>query len=163
MTFSSISGTGIVRTLMTVFEPDINFSGKTGKIMKKIIFFVSVFLIFCFISFSVSAGTIQTISFGELPQGAKDVIYKIRSGSTDWPFVKNDGRRFGNREKLLPQNNNSLYKEYTVCTDKMARQLKKGKHPNRGKERIVHDVKNDIYYYTGDHYKTFRRVIFKNG
>ena len=44
----------------------------------------------------------------------------------------------------------------------MNKQLKSGRRPNRGTKRIIHDVQNDIYYYTGDHYKTFKRVVFEN-
>ena len=130
--------------------------------IKKHLFLCAAFIFF-FTASSISAQTIKTVSFGDLPVGAKDVINGIKSGSTDWPFVKNDGIRFGNREKRLPQNNNASYKEYTVCSDQMKKQLKEGKRPNRGAKRIIHDVKNNIYYYTDDHYKTFNRVVFKDG
>ncbi len=128
--------------------------------MKKNIFLLSIALVFALNSLSVSRDTVQTISFSDIPAEAKEVITKIKSGSADWPFKKNDGIKFGNREKRLPQDNNPSYKEYTVYTETMKKQLEKGKRPNRGKKRIIYDVKNKIYYYTGDHYMTFKKVVF---
>jgi len=129
--------------------------------MKKIIFLLSAALIFSLSTLSFSFDTSKTILFNDLPPEAKETVNKIKAGSADWPFLKNDGMRFGNREKRLPLNNKASYKEYTICTESMKNQLKKGKRPNRGKHRIVYDVKNEIYYYTGDHYKTFKKVVFK--
>ncbi len=128
--------------------------------MKRILL-SGITLFFCLTALSFSADNIKTVNYNDLPNGAKEVITKIKAGSTEWAFVKNDGVRFGNREKHLPADHNVSYKEYTVCTDRMNKELKKGKRPNRGPNRIVHDVSNDIYYYTDDHYRTFRRVVFK--
>ena len=119
-----------------------------------------VILSFSFFISALSADVIGTINVADLPASAQEVISKIKAGSTDWPFPKNDGIHFGNREKQLPTNNHASYKEYTVCTEQMSSQLARGKRPNRGTRRIIHDVKNDIYYYTDDHYKTFRKVVF---
>lgn len=125
--------------------------------------FLATCAIFAFLTAQLfSADKIKTVSYNDLPRGAKEVISKIKSGSTDWPFVKNDNKRFGNREKKLPVDNNASYREFTVCTDGMKRDLLQGKRPNRGAKRIVYDTKNDIYYYTNDHYGTFRRVVFKD-
>lgn len=95
-------------------------------------------------------------SFGASPtKAAAAVIKKIKSGSTDWPFDK-DGSVFQNREGKLPAGGS--YREYTVVTPKMAKSLKEGKRPNRGKQRIVYDTKSKLFYFTGDHYKSFKEV-----
>ena len=117
-------------------------------------------LVLCLISPYVFAEKIGTISYNELPRGAQEVIAKIKAGSADWPFPKNDNKKFGNRERRLPADNSASYREYTVCTEGMKRQLARGRRPNRGAKRIIYDVRNAIFYYTDDHYGTFRRVVF---
>lgn len=60
--------------------------------------------------------------------------------------------KFGNREKRLPiRNNNGYlnYKEYDIYP------YVKGK--NRGPHRVVISSENEGYY-TGDHYKTFKKI-----
>lgn len=95
-------------------------------------------------------------SFGDtVTKGTREVINKIKAGSRDWPFKK-DGSKFKNKEKRLPAD--GVYREYTVVSRKMAKALKKGKKPNRGKQRVVYDTKNKIFYYTNDHYRTFKKV-----
>lgn len=99
---------------------------------------------------------ITEISLSSLPPGAREVIEKIKSGSRDFAFPGKDGVTFGNREGCLPADGN--YQEYTVVTKKMKQALDKGQIPNRGEERIVYDKKGKIYYYTQNHYKSFKRV-----
>lgn len=92
---------------------------------------------------------------GSVPKTAMAVVQKIKAGSRDWPFDK-DGSVFQNREGKLPAD--GKYREYTVVSRKMAKDLKAGKRPNRGKQRIVYDTRNKIFYYTDDHYKSFTRI-----
>jgi len=56
---------------------------------------------------------------------------------------------FSNRESQLPKRNRGYYREYTVKTPGAK---------DRGARRIVAGVPGE-YYYTDDHYKTFRRII----
>jgi ribonuclease T1 len=56
---------------------------------------------------------------------------------------------FHNREKLLPQRSRGYYREYTVKTPGAR---------DRGARRIVAG-KGGEYYYTDDHYRSFRRIV----
>ena len=61
---------------------------------------------------------------------------------------RQDGVVFGNRENLLPQQANGYYHEYTVETPGS---------PDRGARRIITGgTPPTIYYYTDDHYRSFR-------
>ena len=74
------------------------------------------------------------------------------------PFVsKRDGIPFGNRERILPRHERGYYAEYTVPTPGAR---------NRGARRIIAgrgrtgDFRtSDEYYYTNDHYESFRRIL----
>lgn len=81
-----------------------------------------------------------------LPQEAYQTIKLIKS---DGPFPhRQDGVVFGNRENLLPQQANGYYHEYTVETPGSA---------DRGARRIITGgTPPAIYYYTDDHYRSFR-------
>lgn len=87
-----------------------------------------------------------TISVAELPDQARDVLRAIKQGG---PFAfDRDGVVFGNYEHALPKQPRGYYHEYTVKTP--------GAH-NRGARRIISGDK-DEYYYTDDHYQTFKRI-----
>jgi guanyl-specific ribonuclease Sa len=81
-----------------------------------------------------------------LPQEAYQTIRLIGSNG---PFPhRQDGVVFGNRENLLPQQANGYYHEYTVETPGS---------PDRGARRIITGgTPPTIYYYTDDHYRSFR-------
>jgi ribonuclease T1 len=65
------------------------------------------------------------------------------------PFPhKRDGVVFGNRERRLPYGPRGYYREYTVPTPGAR---------DRGARRIVAGTRGE-YYYTDDHYNTFRRI-----
>ena len=68
---------------------------------------------------------------------------RIEAGGP-FPYPRNDGVRFGNREQLLPTSGN--YLEYTVDTPGLT---------HRGQRRIVVDQNTGTTYYTDDHYKHF--------
>jgi ribonuclease T1 len=86
------------------------------------------------------------IRIAELPPEAHDTLALIRAGG---PFpYKQDGRVFHNREKLLPLRPRGHYREYTVRTPGAR---------DRGARRIVAGVAGE-YYYTDDHYRSFRKI-----
>jgi ribonuclease T1 len=105
------------------------------------------------------AGRAATVPIGEvaldaLPREVKQTLALIRQGGP-FPYRK-DGSVFGNRERLLPKQQRGYYTEYTVPTpgsrDRGARRIVAGKgatgDPATGGE----------YYYSDDHYQSFRRI-----
>jgi ribonuclease T1 len=90
----------------------------------------------------------------ELPREAAETLALIKSGGP-FPFRK-DGIVFQNRERRLPAKPRGYYTEYTVRTpgraDRGARRIVAGQggtgSPSTGGE----------YYYSDDHYETFRRI-----
>jgi ribonuclease T1 len=82
----------------------------------------------------------------DLPPEARATLDLIRAGG---PFPQQqDGRTFGNREKLLPQRARGYYREYTVRTPGAR---------DRGARRIVAG-RGGEFYYTADHYRSFQRI-----
>lgn len=93
---------------------------------------------------------LETVAVSSLPQEARDTLVLIRRGG---PFrYRQDGSVFSNRERLLPARARGYYREYTVPTpeakDRGARRIVAGGEPRRSRE----------YYYTDDHYSSFRRI-----
>jgi ribonuclease T1 len=94
------------------------------------------------------------VAVAELPQEARDTLALIGKGG---PFpYRRDGTVFGNFERRLPVRPRGYYREYTVPTPELR---------GRGARRIVAgagaagDVRTSgEYYYTDDHYATFRRI-----
>jgi ribonuclease T1 len=82
----------------------------------------------------------------ELPREARETLALIRQGGP-FPYRK-DGIVFGNRERRLPARSSGYYREYTVPTPDAR---------DRGARRIIAGGSGE-YYYTGDHYNTFRRI-----
>jgi ribonuclease T1 len=96
--------------------------------------------------FSVFALT-PDVGVGQLPVEARQTLARIEAGG---PFpYKQDGRVFHNRERLLPQRARGYYREYTVKTPGAR---------DRGARRIVAG-RGGEYYYTEDHYRSFRRIV----
>jgi guanyl-specific ribonuclease Sa len=94
---------------------------------------------------TVAAGK-NEISFNALPKEARDTLALIKKGG---PFpYKQDNTVFSNREGLLPRQPSGYYHEYTVITPGAS---------NRGARRIVAGRPGE-YYYTDDHYASFRRI-----
>jgi ribonuclease T1 len=86
------------------------------------------------------------IAVAGLPPEARVTLALIRSGG---PFpYQQDGRTFGNREKLLPRRERGYYREYTVRTPGA---------PGRGARRLVAGRGGEVYY-TSDHYRSFMRI-----
>ena len=95
------------------------------------------------------------VALADLPVEAQHVLRLIEQGGP-FPYPHKDGSVFGNFEKRLPLQPRGYYREYTVPTP--------GSH-NRGARRIVAgqggggDVTSSgEYYYTSDHYRSFRRI-----
>ena len=90
------------------------------------------------------------IAEAALPKEARQTLSLIRQGGP-FPYSK-DGTVFGNREKLLPLKDRGYYREYTVRTPGVS---------HRGARRIVTGgpkTSPSEYYYTKDHYQSFRRI-----
>jgi len=86
------------------------------------------------------------ISVADLPAEARAALALIKAGG---PFpYRQDGRTFGNREKLLPRRDHGYYLEYTVTTPGVR---------DRGAQRIVAGSSGE-FYYTADHYRSFKRI-----
>jgi len=86
---------------------------------------------------------------GSLPDEAWDTVDLIEAGGP-FPHPDNDDRRFGNYERILPEQPRDYYREYTVDTP--------GVH-HRGARRIVTGGGSDghvgEWFYTADHYESF--------
>ena len=85
---------------------------------------------------------------GSLPDEAWDTVDLIEAGGP-FPHPDNDDRRFGNYERILPEQPRNYYREYTVDTP--------GVH-HRGARRIVTGGGAsgvEAWYYTDDHYESF--------
>jgi guanyl-specific ribonuclease Sa len=82
-----------------------------------------------------------------LPPEAIDTLERIMRGGP-YPYRQDDGV-FQNRERLLPPQPRGYYREYTVDTPGSR---------DRGARRIVTGGRPPVeYYYTEDHYRSFRR------
>jgi guanyl-specific ribonuclease Sa len=83
-----------------------------------------------------------------LPPDAVATLRLIERGGP-FPYPR-DGAVFHNREQLLPARPRGHYREYTVPTpgarDRGARRLVVGGNPP------------EAFYYTEDHYRSFRRI-----
>lgn len=88
------------------------------------------------------------INVADLPQEGQDTLKLIKQGGP-FPYPKKDGTIFGNREGLLPKQPRGYYKEYTVKTPGV---------PHRGARRIIAGSGSE-FYYTDDHYRTFKLIV----
>lgn len=77
--------------------------------------------------------------------------WKLIEANGPFPYPRNDGVTFQNREKRLPAKNSGYYKEYTVPTPGSA---------DRGARRLVTGSEKEVFY-TGDHYSSFVVVDVK--
>ena len=93
-----------------------------------------------------------TVAVADLPDEARRTLALIREGGP-YPYEK-DGTVFGNYERKLPRQRRGYYTEYTVRTPQVR---------SRGARRIIaggRDGRPTEFYYTDDHYQTFRRIEF---
>jgi len=98
-----------------------------------------------------------TCPLATLPPEAAETVGLIHSGGP-FPFPRNDGAVFGNREGHLPAKNRGYYHEYTVVTpgarDRAEKRIVTGGTP------ITHPAQ---YFYSGDHYDSFCLVTGTEG
>jgi ribonuclease T1 len=94
------------------------------------------------------------VPLAELPREAHATLTQIKRGGP-FPYAR-DGAVFGNFERRLPLQSRGYYREYTVTTPGAR---------DRGARRIVAGAGRDgdvrtsgEYYYSADHYRTFRRI-----
>ena len=92
-------------------------------------------------------GTSVTDLVFDTPEAVATLEQIERGGP--FPYDR-DGSVFQNRERHLPDQPRGYYREYTVATpgarDRGARRIVTGGQPP------------EVYYYTDDHYRSFRRV-----
>jgi ribonuclease T1 len=94
----------------------------------------------------------EFVSVAELPPQGQGMVSLIYQGG---PFrYDKDGTVFGNRERLLPNQDRGYYREYTVKTP--------GER-TRGARRIVcgglKPAAPEACFYTDDHYASFRKIV----
>lgn len=105
------------------------------------------------LSFGVLArgpSPVGDVHIEQLPKEARHTLFLIRQGGP-FPYAR-DGVVFNNYEGVLPKRKRGYYREFTVKTP--------GKR-NRGARRIVSGgeaATSGEYYYTEDHYATFKRI-----
>lgn len=120
------------------------------KLITRFFLFFATLLLSCH-AFAFDLGALDIIYAKDLPPEARQTIVLIRQGGP-FPYEK-DGSVFGNYEKVLPQKKRGYYREFTVKTP-YAR--------NRGARRLITGGEKSSpreYYYTADHYRSFKRVI----
>ena len=97
----------------------------------------------------------EQISLADLPPEAAQTLQRIQRGGP-FPYPHKDGSTFGNFEKRLPERPRGYYREYTVPTpgsrDRGARRIVAGS----GRTGSV--ATSGEYYYSHDHYRSFRRI-----
>jgi ribonuclease T1 len=92
----------------------------------------------------------DVVAVNQLPQEAQATLVLIKQGGP-FPYAK-DGVIFGNYEGMLPRQRRGYYHEFTVKTPRAR---------NRGARRIIaggNPQTSGEYYYTDNHYQTFRRI-----
>ena len=89
---------------------------------------------------------VDWIPLADLPREARQTLALIKAGGP-FPYAR-DGVVFGNYERRLPTRPRGYYHEYTVKTP--------GRH-DRGARRIIAGGEQ-TYFYTDDHYRSFRRI-----
>jgi len=97
-------------------------------------------------AFSRDDVALDVVAVAELPREARQTLALIKEGGP-FPYER-DGIVFGNFEKHLPLQARGYYREYTV---------KSPWRRDRGPRRIVSGERGE-YFYTDDHYRTFRRI-----
>jgi ribonuclease T1 len=98
---------------------------------------------------------VAIVAIADLPREARQTLAAIENGGP-FAYPKKDGSVFGNFEKRLPLQARGYYREYTVPTpgsrDRGARRI------IAGAGRINGPARSGEYYYSDDHYRSFRRI-----
>lgn len=130
----------------------VRFRGNDSKARSSLPYiFVALLWLFCA---PLAAAKLPWVSLHELPPEARETLTLIQQGGP-FPYPR-DGTVFRNFEQRLPLQRRNYYREYTVPTPGLR---------HRGARRIVAGAGpgNDVrvsgeYYYTDDHYDSFRRI-----
>ena len=105
-------------------------------------------------AFARGPAPVGDVPAAALPAEARATLALVRADGP-FPYAK-DGSVFSNREKTLPPRQRGYYREYTVKTpgarDRGARRVVAGAGAT-GDARTSGE-----YYYTDDHYNSFRRI-----
>lgn len=91
---------------------------------------------------------VDSISSSDLPREAQQTLHLIKQGGP-FPYER-DGVVFGNFEKRLPAEHRGFYHEYTVKTP--------GERSRGARRLIAGGQPPHLFYYTDDHYQSFRRI-----
>ena len=94
-----------------------------------------------------ASATLEVVRTDDLPAEARQTLALIRKGGP-YPYSR-DGAVFANREGRLPRAPRGTYLEYTVYTPGSR---------DRGARRII-AARGKAFWYTADHYRSFRRII----
>jgi ribonuclease T1 len=119
------------------------------KALKNCLFGIAVLLLSCNV-FARTLGYLDVIAVSDLPKQAQVTLLLIKRGGP-FPYAQ-DGAIFGNYEGVLPKQKRGYYHEFTVKTPGVR---------NRGARRIIvggEPVMSREYYYTDNHYATFKRI-----
>lgn len=122
---------------------------------------VSLLLLLCWLAawsglghafwWSSKPAAVQEVGVESLPPEARQTLVLIKRGGP-FPYAR-DGIPFGNREGLLPSRQRNYYREYTVPTPGLN---------HRGARRIISGGAGE-YWYTADHYRSFKRIRERSG
>ena len=96
---------------------------------------------------TTATSDLPTVQVSQLPPQAVDTLELIDEGGP-FPYDR-DGVTFQNRERILPNQPQGFYSEYTVITPGSK---------DRGARRIVAGDDGSRFY-TDDHYDSFREVV----
>jgi ribonuclease T1 len=119
------------------------------KALKNCLLGVASLLLLCNV-FARTSGYLDVIAVSDLPKEAQVTLLLIKRGGP-FPYAQ-DGAIFGNYEGVLPKQKRGYYHEFTVKTPGAR---------NRGARRIIaggEPVMSREYYYTDNHYATFKRI-----
>jgi ribonuclease T1 len=119
------------------------------KALKNCLFGIAVLLLSCNV-FARTLGYLDVIAVSDLPKEAQVTLLLIKCGGP-FPYAQ-DSAIFGNYEGVLPKQKRGYYHEFTVKTPGVR---------NRGARRIIvggEPVTSREYYYTDNHYATFKRI-----
>lgn len=149
----------VVSSCLTIIErlpyrtqiiPDISMQqSHPGRRLAQALFLILA-LLFSISGFARSAPDSDVVPLGALPREARATLQLIKQGGP-FPHDK-DGVVFGNYERLLPKQKRGYYREFTVKTPGAR---------SRGARRIVAGGEAGApreYFYTDDHYASFRRI-----
>lgn len=121
----------------------------SAKLLKNWLIFLAALWLSCTV-WAKGLSPLGQIAVVDLPAEARQTLVLIKNGGP-FPYAK-DGAIFGNYERMLPKRERGYYREFTVKTPGAR---------NRGARRIISGGKpasSGEYYYTDDHYATFKRI-----